>query len=310
VLKAVAEIFRDSTCSAETARRRDSSSSFLQHAGRRPLPEGIEERLGHVLAPVSPTIRPTTCTVIHVGIHDAEAAGLLLRRGPLVLRGVSPPSRCEPVAELSERYGSGVLRTTSMQNLLIPNVRRAGRAAGWRASFVTVACRWRPRRSGAGPWRARAPSSATGTHRDQKVRARPGGGARASASGLRPAPEDPRHRVPNSCGQHWIADLASKARRRSGRQARRCLYFCRRRRLWAPPGGGAAHRPAVPATDVAPGDRAPAPRLPCRRRTGENFRPVRPRVTPTRSSACSWPRSWWRPSRATSRRRARRTGRR
>src|SRR2546422_4635153 len=124
VLKAVAEIFRDSDVLRQNREKARLKFLFLQHgwtADR--FLKAIEERLGHVLAPGVPDDPPDDVYRDHVGIHAQKQPGYCYV-GTAVLRGRLTAEQMRAVAELSERYGSGVIRTTSMQNLVIPNVPR------------------------------------------------------------------------------------------------------------------------------------------------------------------------------------------
>ncbi len=104
-----------------------------------------------------------------------------------------------------------------------------------------------------------------GAYRDQGFRALAGGGTRGPAAGLRPAPEAPRHRLP----QQLRPALDRRHRHRGqedqgGRPAGGRLLLLRRRRRRRAPGEGAAHRLPLPRHRGAGRDRAPAPRLPRR----------------------------------------------
>jgi sulfite reductase (ferredoxin) len=57
----------------------------------------------------------------HVGIHPQKQARLFYV-GAAVLRGRITPQQLRTAADLAERYGSGELRTTNTQNLVIVNV--------------------------------------------------------------------------------------------------------------------------------------------------------------------------------------------
>jgi sulfite reductase (ferredoxin) len=54
----------------------------------------------------------------HIGIHTQKQEGLSFV-GAAVVRGRVNSEQLQTAAELSERFGSGDLRTTIMQNLLI-----------------------------------------------------------------------------------------------------------------------------------------------------------------------------------------------
>ena len=60
----------------------------------------------------------------HVGLHRQREDGLF-SAGLAILRGRMTAADMRVAADLAERYGSGELRVTVMQNLLVPNVRVA-----------------------------------------------------------------------------------------------------------------------------------------------------------------------------------------
>src|SRR5260370_33952860 len=59
----------------------------------------------------------------HVGIHPKKQPGYRYV-GAAVLRGRITPEQMHAAADLADRFASGELRTTNMQNLLIVNVPR------------------------------------------------------------------------------------------------------------------------------------------------------------------------------------------
>src|SRR5439155_480341 len=102
---------------------------FLQHGwtGEKFL-AAVEDRLGGSLEHGVPDDPPEDVYRDHVGIHRQRQGGLVYA-GVAVLRGRLTPAEMRAAADLAERYGTGELRTTTMQNLLIPNVRRERAAA-------------------------------------------------------------------------------------------------------------------------------------------------------------------------------------
>ena len=65
----------------------------------------------------------------HVGIHPQKQAEHAYA-GLAILSGRMTPGELRAVAALADRHGTGEVRTTNMQNLLVLNVRRrAGRRA-------------------------------------------------------------------------------------------------------------------------------------------------------------------------------------
>jgi len=90
--------------------------------------QGLERRPGFALAPEIPEGSPADVYRDHVGVHPQKEQGLVYA-GLAVLRGRITPEALWAVADAAERDGTGDIRTTSMQNLLVLNIPRE-RAAG------------------------------------------------------------------------------------------------------------------------------------------------------------------------------------
>src|SRR2546428_684657 len=116
-------------------------------------------------------------------------------------------------ADLAERYGTGELRTTNMQNLLIPHVRRE--RAGALARELEAA----GLRLDASPfWRGTV--ACTGSEFCKLALTETKGFARALVEELESRlPGFDEHvklhvtGCPNSCGQHWIADIGIEGKK-------------------------------------------------------------------------------------------------
>jgi sulfite reductase (ferredoxin) len=122
VSKAVAEIFRDADGLRENRERARLKYLFLQHgwtAGS--FLEEVERKLGYKLDAAAPEQAPDDVFRDHVGVHPQKQPGLFYV-GAAVLRGRITPQQLRAAADLAERYGSGELRTTNTQNLVIVNV--------------------------------------------------------------------------------------------------------------------------------------------------------------------------------------------
>ena len=81
----------------------------------------LESRLGFRLEPAEPEDLPADLYRDHTGIHPQKQQGFSYV-GATVLRGRIEPEQMRAVADLADRFATGELRTTSMQNLLIVNV--------------------------------------------------------------------------------------------------------------------------------------------------------------------------------------------
>ncbi len=273
VVRAISEIFRDSDVLRQNREKARLKFLFLQHgwtAGR--FQAAIEERLGVALEPGVPDDPPDDVYRDHVGIHPQKQPGYVYA-GAAVLRGRLAPEEMRAAADLADRYGTGELRTTNMQNLLIPHVR--GERAGALARDLAAA----GLRLEASPFR-RGTIACTGSEFCKLALTETKGFARRLVEDLEARlPGFEQHLkihvtgCPNSCGQHWIADLGIEGKKvKLDGALADAYYFC--------VGGAVGLHQAVarpiglrlPAREVGPaierGLRAfLADRLP-----GENFR--------------------------------------
>src|SRR5579864_5754337 len=122
VIKGIAELFRDSDVLREHRERARMKFLFLRHGwtADRFLGE-LQERIGFRLDPAAEEHAPDDVYRDHVGIHAQKQTGLSYV-GAVVLRGRITADQMQSAAELAERYASGELRATTMQNLLVVNV--------------------------------------------------------------------------------------------------------------------------------------------------------------------------------------------
>ena len=122
VTKAVSELFRDAHALRENRERARLKYLFLQHGWTaESFLQEVERRLGYKLDAAAPEQAPDDVFRDHVGVHPQKQAGLFYV-GAAVLRGRITPQQLRTAADLAERYGSGELRTTNTQNLVIVNV--------------------------------------------------------------------------------------------------------------------------------------------------------------------------------------------
>jgi sulfite reductase (ferredoxin) len=253
VLRAISEIFRDSDALRQNREKARLKFLFLQHgftAAR--FLRAIEERLGVALPPGVPDDPPDDVYRDHVGIHPQKQAGYVYA-GVAVLRGRLTPAEMRAAADLADRYGTGELRTTSMQNLLIPHVRREHAGALGRGLEAAGL------RLDASPFH-RGTVACTGSEFCKLALTETKGFARRLVETLEARlPGFEQHlRIhvtgcPNSCGQHWIADLGIEGKKAKVDGALvDAYYFC--------VGGAVGLHQAVarpiglrlPAADVAP----------------------------------------------------------
>jgi sulfite reductase (ferredoxin) len=273
VVRAIAEIFRESDVLRQNRERARLKFLFLHHgwtADR--FLAVIEERLGSPLPQGVPEDPPADAYRDHVGIHPQKEPGICYV-GVAVLRGRLGTEQLRVAADLADRYGTGALRTTSMQNLVIPNV-PTGRAGALvreleAADFVLDASPFR-----------RGTVACTGTEFCKLALTETKGFARGLVEALEQRlPGFEQHlRInvtgcPNSCGQHWIADLGLEGKKMKVDGAVvDAYYFC--------VGGAVGRHQAVarpiglrlPATAVAPAIERLLRTFLGERRPNENFR--------------------------------------
>src|SRR5947199_207224 len=273
VLRAVPEIFRDSDVLRQNREKARLKFLFLQHGWTaEKFLAAVEDRLGFALEHRAPDDPPEDVYRDHVGIHRQRQEGFVYA-GVAVLRGRLTPTDMRRSADLAERYGTGELRTTSMQNLLIPNVRRE--RAGALADELEAA----GLRLDASPfWRGTV--ACTGSEFCKLALTETKGFARALVEELElRLPGFDEHLklhvtgCPNSCGQHWIADIGIEGKKVKVDGALvDAYYFCV---------GGALGRHAatarpiglrVPATDVGAAIERLLRAFLAERLPGENFR--------------------------------------
>ncbi len=122
VIRGIAEIFRDSEVLREHRERARLKFLFLRHGwtAERFLSE-LEDRIGFRLDPAGEESSPNDVYRDHVGIHPQKQAGLSYV-GAVALRGRIDADQMRAAAELADRFAHGELRTTAMQNLLVVNV--------------------------------------------------------------------------------------------------------------------------------------------------------------------------------------------
>jgi sulfite reductase (ferredoxin) len=122
VIKGIAELFRDSEVLREHRERARLKFLFLRHGWTAErFQEELERRIGFRLDPAVEEHRPDDVYRDHVGIHSQKQPGLSYV-GAVVLRGRITAEQMQSAAELADRYATGELRTTTMQNLLVVNV--------------------------------------------------------------------------------------------------------------------------------------------------------------------------------------------
>jgi sulfite reductase (ferredoxin) len=227
VVKAIAEIFRDSEVLRENRERARLKFLFLKHGWTAEtfLAE-LHRRLGFTLDPAEPEQVPEDAYRDHVGVHAQKQSGFSYV-GASVLRGRISADQLRTAADLAERFAGGEIRTTIMQNLVLVNVRNENTATVARlleAAGLPVA---------ASPF-ARGTIACTGSEFCKLALTETKGFARWLVEELedRIPGFDQQLKLhiagcPNSCGQHWIADIGIEGKKiKVDGQMVDAYYFC------------------------------------------------------------------------------------
>jgi len=273
VVEAVASLFRDSEVLRHNRKRARLKQLFLEH-GWTPdsFLEELHRRLGFELDPAEPERVPNDQYRDHTGVH-AQKYPDFYYVGATVLRGRTSADQLHALAGLAERFGSGEVRTTNMQNVLIPNVHAKHvepLAKELEAIELPVAA--------SVFWRGAV--ACTGTEFCKLALTETKSFSRWIVEELEERlPEFDQHfkihvtGCPNSCGQHWIADIGIEGKKiKTPAGMIDAYYFCI---------GGAVGLHAAVARPV--GYRCPATEVPdaierllrhylSQRTAGENLR--------------------------------------
>jgi sulfite reductase (ferredoxin) len=227
VLKGVATIFRESDVLRENRERARLKFLFLKHGwtSERFLDE-LHGRIGFELAPAVPEDVPDDVYRDHVGVHPQKQPGLFYV-GASVLRGRITSQQLYLAADLAERYAGGEIRTTNMQNLLIVNVPQ--RQVAQVADGLTLAGL-----SVEGSAFRRGIIACSGTEFCKVAITETKSFARWLVEELDDRlPGFEQHLklhitgCPNSCGQHWIADLGLEGKKiKQDGKLIDAYYFC------------------------------------------------------------------------------------
>jgi sulfite reductase (ferredoxin) len=227
VVRGVAEIFRASEILRQSREKARLKFLFLEHGWTADtfLAE-LQQRIGFSLDPGEREDIPADIHRDHVGVHDQKQPGLVYV-GASVLRGRITPQQLNLAADLADRYADGHVRNTVMQNLLIVNVRKES------ASLVadTLTAAGLPVQASVF---ARGTVSCTGSEFCKLALTETKSFARWLTEELEerlPAFEEQLKLhitgCPNSCGQHWIADIGIEGKKikQNGKMVD-AYYFC------------------------------------------------------------------------------------
>ena len=227
VIKGIAELFRDSNQLREHRERARLKFLFLRDGWTASdFQRELEKRIAFRLDPAEPEQPPVDVYRDHIGIHSQKQRGLCYV-GAAVSRGRITAAQMRAAADLADRFASGELRTTNMQNLLIVNVPRLN------ADALAKELDNLDLRVGPSPfWRGVIACS--GTEFCKLAITETKSFSRWLVEELdERLPGFEQHvklhvtGCPNSCGQHWIADigLEGKTLKVDGR-VQEAYYFC------------------------------------------------------------------------------------
>ena len=227
VVRKITELFRDQQGLRESRDRARMKHLFLREGWTAEtfLAE-LNRRLGYQLDPAVEEVVPNDIYRDHVGIHRQKQAGLCYV-GLSVLRGRMTAAQLNAVAGLAARYGNGQLRTTVMQNLLVVNVptnKAQELARELEALGLPV--------EGSAFWRGAI--ACTGTEFCKLAITETKGFTRWIVDELeeRLPRFDQQLKLhvtgcPNSCGQHWIADIGMEGKKiKHDGKLEDAYYFC------------------------------------------------------------------------------------
>jgi sulfite reductase (ferredoxin) len=209
----IAELFRDQQSLREHRDRARMKYLFLRQGWTaESFLEELNSRLGYRLDPGVEEVVPNDILRDHTGIQPQKQPGLC-SVGVSVLRGRLTAGQLRQAAELAERYGTGELRTTVMQNLILTNVPKASaRELASELDAIDL------RVEASAFWRGGI--ACTGTEFCKLAITETKGFLRWIVDDLedRLPGFDQQIKLhvtgcPNSCGQHWIADIGLEGKK-------------------------------------------------------------------------------------------------
>lgn len=227
VVRGITELFRESEVLRQSREKARLKFLFLEHGWTaESFQAALEFRLGYRLDPAEPLDPPAQVHRDHLGVIPQKQPGLH-SVGAAVIRGRISPAQLTTAADLAERYGDGHIRNTPMQNLLLVNIPEIHvstvverfNSAGLpieSSAFVrgTVAC--------------------TGSEFCKLALTETKSYARWLTEQLEERFPNYQEQLrlhiagcPNSCGQHWIADIGIEGKKiKSNGKMIDAYYFC------------------------------------------------------------------------------------
>jgi sulfite reductase (ferredoxin) len=226
-VRGVTEIFRDQLSLRQSRDHARLKYLFMREGWTAAsFLDELHRRIGFRLDPAAQEEVPDDVLRDHAGIHPQRDPGLNYV-GASVLRGRLTGEQLEATAELAERFGSGSLRATVSQNLVIVNVPRArsgelARELGQIGLHVDGSAFWR------------GAVACTGTEFCKLAISETKGFTRWLVDELeeRLPQFDQQLKLhvtgcPNSCGQHWISDIGLEGKKiKYNGELTDAFYFC------------------------------------------------------------------------------------
>jgi sulfite reductase (ferredoxin) len=226
-VKAVCEIFREQDALRESRTHARIKYLFMKHGWTADsMLAAVEAKLGYRFDPAEEGPVAEDVYRDHVGVHRQKQDGLSYV-GVTVMNGRLTPEQLHALAELSERYGDGILRATIGQNIVLVNVPNA-KTQALVGEITALGLQVQPTVF------YRGAVACTGTEFCKLAIAETKGFAKWIVGELEERlPEfDQQLRLhvtgcTNSCGQSWIADLGLEGKKikKDGKMVD-AFYFC------------------------------------------------------------------------------------
>jgi sulfite reductase (ferredoxin) len=227
VVRAITELFRDSELLRHSRDKARLKYLFLEHGWTaESFLAAIQSRIDFPLDPAEPDLLPAHVHRDHLGIIPQKQPGYF-SIGASIIRGRITPAQLTLAADLAERYGDGRVRNTPMQNLLLINI------PGTHVSTVVteLTAGGLPIESSAF---ARGTVACTGSEFCKLALTETKSYARWLTEQLEERFPNYQEQLrlhitgcPNSCGQHWIADIGIEGKKiKLNGKVLDAYYFC------------------------------------------------------------------------------------
>lgn len=227
VVRAITEVFRESEVLRHSRDKARMKYLFLEHGWTaESFLAAVEARLGYALDPAEPLQPPAHVHRDHLGVIAQKQEGFY-SVGAAVIRGRITPEQLRLAADLAERYGDGHVRNTPMQNLLLVNIPEehvATVTAELAAAGLPIEC----------SSFARGTVACTGSEFCKLALTETKSYARWLTEQLEERFPNYQEQLrlhitgcPNSCGQHWIADIGIEGKKiKADGKMVDAYYFC------------------------------------------------------------------------------------